>query len=258
MKLKLFLSTAILSGVMAVTASAAVSDVKAETRDGDAIKDWKKDTDQKTVLTVNPGDQFSVTVSDPGDYITVITYLEGDNVELGNDTILYVNQYAAESGDYTTEDTSYEVKYKVRNGLANGIYRLEVNSGNGTVETLWYKLGRSDLSGNVEGKLYAKYARYSDTQYSAGYKATYKGSDSSSGTKLNEIGFEIKYKNNGTISENALYRTVDLENFSTAGDVSYGMTINGITSINEIDNIIVTPYTQYSNTPTISSVTDAQ
>lgn len=256
MKFKLFLSTAILSGVMAVTASAAVSDVAATGRGGDAETNWTSDTDQKTVLTVNPGDSFSFKVKNPGDYVTVITYLEGSEDKLGNDTILYVNQYAAESGDYTSGATDFNVSYKVRSGLANGVYRLEVNSGSGSTEKFWYKLGRSDLSDTVDGKMYAKYAKFGDNNYSAGYKATYKGSDGTSGTKLNEIGFEIRYKNNGTVSQSAMYSKVTLDEFTTSGDVSYGMTVNGIESLEEIDNIVVTPYTIYSNTPAVSADTD--
>lgn len=256
MKFKLFLSTAILSGVMAVTASAAVSKVGADGRVGEAVTNWTSDTDQKTVLTVNPGDTFSFTVAEPGEYVTVITYIEGDNVTLGNDTILYVNQYAAESGDYEANAATFEVKYKVREGLANGVYRLEVNSGSGSTEKVWYKLGRSDLSDKVDGMLYAKYVKYSDTQYSAGYKATYKGCDGASNTKLDEIGFEIRYKNNGTVSSEAKYSKVDLDNFTTSGDVSYGMTVSGIDSFDEINNIVVTPYTVYSNTPTVSTDTE--
>lgn len=255
MKFKLFLSTAILSGVMAVTASAAVSDVAATGRNGGAVKNWTSDTDQKTVLTVNPGDTFSFNVATPGDYVTVITYLEGSEDKLGNDTILYVNQYAAESGDYVANAANFSVSYKVREGLANGVYRLEVNSGSGSTEKVWYKLGRSDLSGTVKDKIYAKYAKFGNS-YSAGYKATYKGSDGISGTKLDEIGFEIRYNNNGTVSSEAKYSKVDLNNFTTSGDVSYGMTVNGIESFEEIDDIVVTPYTIYSNTPAVSADTD--
>lgn len=255
MKFKLFLSTAILSGVMAVTASAAVSGVAATGRVGDAVTNWTSDTDQKTVLTVNPGDTFSFNVVTPGDYVTVITYLEGSEDKLGNDTILYVNQYAAESGDYTAEVDSFKVEYKVRSGLANGVYRLEVNSGSGSTEKVWYKLGRSDLSDTADGKMYAKYAKFGDN-YSAGYKATYKGSDGTSDTKLSEIGFEIRYNNKETDSKNAMYSKVNLNNFTTSGDVSYGMTVSGIESLDEINNIVVKPYTVYSNTPAVSADTD--
>lgn len=245
MKLKLFISTAVLTGILAVSASAAVTGVGADGRDGAAVDAAAIKADQKSVLTVNAGDLFKFTVNDPGEYITVITYLE--NGELGNDTILYVNQYE-QGTDYEAGAASKEISYKVRSGLANGIYRLEVNSGAETSEKLWYKLGRSDLvdeNGNVSAT-YAKSAQFNNT-FSAGYLAKYAGKNGN----LSGVGFSINKKlDDGSLSGESLTREVDLSNITAEGDVSYGMTIYGATSLEDFASVVVTPYATYNNLPT--------
>lgn len=244
MKLKLFISTAVLTGIMAVSASAAVTGVGADGRGGTAVDAATINADQKSVLTVNAGDQFKFTVNNPGEYITVITYLE--NGELGNDTILYVNQYE-QGTDYDAGAASKEISYKVRSGLANGIYRLEVNSGDATSEKLWYKLGRSDLvdaNGNVIAT-YAKSAQFNNT-FSAGYLAKYAGKNGN----LSSVGFSINKKlDDDKLSEKSITKEIALDNITAEGDVSYGMTIYGATSLDDFASVVVTPYATYSNLP---------
>lgn len=254
MKLKLFVLTAVLSGILAVSASAAVTgtgakDEKGVARYGSAAAEMTDETKQMDILNVNAGDIFSFTVSDPGDYITVITYLEGG--ELGNDTILYVNQYAARdeqnNGDYTKgQATTFE--YKVRSGLANGIYRLEVNSGNDKSEKLWYKLGRANLlneSGDVSTTYFIKKAF--GEKISVGYKATYEGTKN--GGYLSGAGFAIRKKTDEGLSKEALYSKLKDFNFKTEGNVTYGMTIYDIPSEQDLATIDVQPYVEYDNTP---------
>lgn len=250
MKLKLFILTAVLSGILAVSASAEVTGTGANGRDGEAVNATAINENQKDVLTVNAGDTFEFTVSNPGDYITVITYLE--NGELSNNTILYVNQYAAKDsqgiGDYTRGEAT-PITYKVRSGLANGIYRLEVNSGNDTSDKLWYKLGRSDLvdeNGNVT-TTYAKSGEFNGT-FSAGYKATYSGTSGSQ--YLKGAGFVIRnIKEDNSLSEESLVSELKLDNFKTAGDITYGMTIYGAENMSAFNGIDVQPYVEYDNTP---------
>ena len=248
MKLKLFILTAVLSGILAVSASAEVTNTGATGRDGTAVNAATINANQKDVLTVNAGDIFTFTVNNPGDYITVITYLEGG--ELGNDTILYVNQYAAGNpGDYAVGAASYKVTYKVRSGLANGIYRLEVNSGGETSDKLWYKLGRSDLV-NVNGEVTTTYAKSGEFngKISAGYKATYSGTSGSQ--YLKGAGFVIRnIKEDNSLSEESLVSELKLDNFKTAGDITYGMTIYGADDISAFNGIDVQPYVEYDNTP---------
>ena len=257
MKLKLFVLTAVLSGILAVSASAEVTDTGATGRDGTAVNAAEINANQKDVLTVNAGDTFEFTVNNPGEYITVITYLEGG--ELGNNTILYVNQYAAGNpGDYAVGAASYKVTYKVRSGLANGIYRLEVNSGGETSDKLWYKLGRSDLV-NVNGEVTTTYAKSGEFngKFSAGYKATYKGTSGSD--KVREVGFVIKRKlDDGSLSNESIPRDISLANMTIEGDVSYGMTIYGAGSLSDFDSVVVTPYAEYTNLPVDTTATDAQ
>ena len=257
MKLKLFVLTAVLSGILAVSASAEVTDTGATGRDGTAVNAAEINANQKDVLTVNAGDTFEFTVNNPGEYITVITYLEGG--ELGNNTILYVNQYAAGNpGDYAVGAASYKVTYKVRSGLANGIYRLEVNSGGETSDKLWYKLGRSDLV-NVNGEVTTTYAKSGEFngKFSAGYKATYKGTSGSD--KVREVGFVIKRKlDDGSLSNESIPRDISLANMTIEGDVSYGMTIYGADSLNAFDDVVVTPYAEYTNLPADTTAADAQ
>lgn len=250
MKLKLFVLTAVLSGILAVSASAAVTGTGATGRDGTAVGATAINADQKDVLTVNAGDIFTFTVSDPGDYITVITYLEGG--KLGNDTILYVNQYAAgdeNTGDYTKgQETTFT--YNVRSGLANGIYRLEVNSGKDISDKLWYKLGRADLVYGSDGNVtttYAKSGEFNGT-FSAGYKATYSGTSGSQ--YLKGAGFVIRnIKEDNSLSEESLVSKLKLDNFKTAGDITYGMTIYGAENMSAFNGIDVQPYVEYDNTP---------
>ena len=257
MKLKLFVLTAVLSGILAVSASAEVTDTGATGRDGTAVNAAEINANQKDVLTVNAGDTFEFTVNNPGEYITVITYLEGG--ELGNNTILYVNQYAAGNpGDYAVGAASYKVTYKVRSGLANGIYRLEVNSGGETSDKLWYKLGRSDLV-NVNGEVTTTYAKSGEFngKFSAGYKATYKGTSGSD--KVREVGFVIKRKlDDGSLSNESIPRDISLANMTIEGDVSYGMTIYGAGSLSDFDSVVVTPYAEYTNLPADTTAADAQ
>ncbi len=256
MKLKLFVLTAVLSGILAVSASAEVTDTGATGRDGTAVNAAEINANQKDVLTVNAGDTFEFTVNNPGEYITVITYLEGG--ELGNNTILYVNQYAAGNpGDYAVGAASYKVTYKVRSGLANGIYRLEVNSGGETSDKLWYKLGRSDLVNTVDGKLYTNYAKFGEKNYSAGYFATYKGTADSK--NLGKVGFIINRRlESGKLSDASIPSDIDLNNITIEGDVSYGMTIYGADSLNAFDDVVVTPYAEYTNLPADTTAADAQ
>lgn len=258
MKLKLFILTAVLSGILAVSASAEVTNTGATGRDGTAVNAATINANQKDVLTVNAGDIFTFTVNNPGDYITVITYLEGG--ELGNDTILYVNQYAAGNpGDYAVGAASYKVTYKVRSGLANGIYRLEVNSGGETSDKLWYKLGRADLVYGSDGDVTTTYAKSGEFngKISAGYKATYKGT--SNGDKVREVGFVIKRKlEDGNLSNESIPRDISLANMTIEGDVSYGMTIYGAGSLSDFDSVVVTPYAEYTNLPVDTTATDAQ
>ena len=260
MKLKLFVLTAVLSGILAVSASAAVTGTGATGRDGTAVDAAAINADQKDVLTVNAGDTFEFTVNNPGDYITVITYLEGG--ELGNNTILYVNQYAAKDsqgiGDYTKGEAK-TITYKVRSGLANGIYRLEVNSGGATSDKLWYKLGRADLDYGSVGDVTTTYAKSGNFngKFSAGYKATYKGT--SSGDKVQEVGFVIKRKlEGGSLSNKSIPRVISLANMTIEGDISYGMTIYGADSLSDFDSVVVTPYAEYTNRPVDTTATDAQ
>lgn len=262
MKLKLFVLTAVLSGILAVSASAEVTDTGATGRDGTAVNAAAINANQKDVLTVNAGDTFEFTVSNPGDYITVITYLE--NGELSNNTILYVNQYAAKDsqgiGDYTRGEAT-PITYKVRSGLANGIYRLEVNSGGETSDKLWYKLGRSDLV-DEDGKVTTTYAKSqtfnNETTASAGYLAKYNGAKGD--TNLKEVGFVIKRKidDQGTLSSDSITKPLDLSKITTEGDVSYGMTIYGADSLSDFDSVVVTPYAEYTNLPVDTTATDAQ
>lgn len=258
MKLKLFVLTAVLSGILAVSASAEVTDTGATGRDGTAVNAAEINANQKDVLTVNAGDTFEFTVSNPGDYITVITYLE--NGELSNNTILYVNQYAAKDsqgiGDYTRGEAT-PITYKVRSGLANGIYRLEVNSGNDTSDKLWYKLGRSDLVNTVDGKLYTNYAKFGEKNYSAGYFATYKGTADSK--NLGKVGFIINRRlESGKLSDASIPSDIDLNNITIEGDVSYGMTIYGAERLEDFDDVVVTPYAEYTNLPADTTAADAQ
>ena len=258
MKLKLFILTAVLSGILAVSASAEVTGTGANGRDGEAVNAAEINANQKDVLTVNAGDTFEFTVNNPGEYITVITYLEGG--ELGNNTILYVNQYAAGNpGDYAVGATNYKVTYKVRSGLANGIYRLEVNSGGATSDKLWYKLGRADLDYGSVGDVTTTYAKSGNFngKFSAGYKATYKGT--SSGDKVQEVGFVIKRKlEGGSLSNKSIPRVISLANMTIEGDISYGMTIYGADSLSDFDSVVVTPYAEYTNLPVDTTATDAQ
>lgn len=260
MKLKLFILTAVLSGILAVSASAEVTNTGATGRDGTAVNAATINANQKDVLTVNAGDIFTFTVNNPGDYITVITYLEGG--ELGNDTILYVNQYSAKDsqgiGDYT-KGAATTITYKVRSGLANGIYRLEVNSGGETSDKLWYKLGRADLVYGSDGDVTTTYAKSGEFngKISAGYKATYKGT--SNGDKVREVGFVIKRKlEDGNLSNESIPRDISLANMTIEGDVSYGMTIYGAGSLSDFDSVVVTPYAEYTNLPVDTTATDAQ
>lgn len=249
MKLKLFILTAVLSGILAVSASAEVTNTGATGRDGTAVNATAINANQKDVLTVNAGDTFEFTVTNPGEYITVITYLEGG--ELGNNTILYVNQYAAGNpGDYAVGAASYKVTYKVRSGLANGIYRLEVNSGGETSDKLWYKLGRADLVYGSDGDVTTTYAKSGEFngKFSAGYKATYSGTSGSQ--YLKGAGFVIRNKkDDNSLSEESLVSELKLDNFKTAGDITYGMTIYGAENMSAFNGIDVQPYVEYDNTP---------
>lgn len=251
MKLKLFILTAVLSGILAVSASAEVTNTGATGRDGTAVNAATINANQKDVLTVNAGDIFTFTVNNPGDYITVITYLEGG--ELGNDTILYVNQYSAKDsqgiGDYT-KGAPTTITYKVRSGLANGIYRLEVNSGGETSDKLWYKLGRADLVYGSDGDVTTTYAKSGEFngKFSAGYKATYSGTSGSQ--YLKGAGFVIRNKkDDNSLSEESLVSELKLDNFKTAGDITYGMTIYGAENMSAFNGIDVQPYVEYDNTP---------
>lgn len=104
-----------------------------------------------------PGDTIIFTVGSltVGDEVTLITYKNGDTPS--NSTVQYINQYTAEAA-------TQAIRYTIRSGLTQGIYKLEINGG-GTVSNFYYKVGdatvlalhNADRDGNSHGTFSSGY-----------------------------------------------------------------------------------------------------
>lgn len=138
----------VLCTVMAIccagSAFAATVDGNVEnSRNGNNI--LQTDVAEKTSMPCfRAGDTLNFKVSglSTGNQLTVISYKAGDGVDIGNETVQYIDQRTIDS----KEDT---IKYVIRD-IKEGIYKVSVKSGTDNIYSLYYKVGTPKV-GLVKG-----------------------------------------------------------------------------------------------------------
>ena len=193
--------------------------------------------------------QFDVTGLTENKYLTVVSYKMGSGVALGNDTIQYVNQYVIDSETKTIE-------YAVRENTAEGIYKLSINGNDKTnVINFYYKVGNPDVSmvfgDGTSYNVIEEYTTGGVTKYAVGFvaKAVLGSNEVSFGdVGVAELGF--KFTANGkevtqTLTEEQFNAIEQASMYAeTDGGVAfvYGVTIYGMTSMDEVNSIKAEAY----------------
>ena len=198
-------------------------------------------TEEGSLPGFRPGDilKFDVSNVTSGKQLTLISYKYGDNMELGNNTVQYINQY-------TLDADSKTIEYKVRD-IQEGIYNIVINANDGSkVATFYYKVGNPKLD-IIKGtdSTYFKSQQNSDGTYSIAFvaSATLGSNEVSFGdTGIETLGITVKQGENS--AKSAFSKNIDdvikdyWTNLETEGSLTfyYGLTVYNVPE-REINNI---------------------
>jgi len=196
--------------------------------------------------------QFDVDALTNENHLTVVSYKLGEDDNLNNATIQYVNQYKIDS-------ETKSIEYTVRENTEDGIYKISLN-GNDESEIInfYYKVGTPSVSMVVEDntKSYWNLSEYSvggPARYAVGFvaKAVIGSNDVSlSDVGISALGFKF------TVDGETVTQTLTQEQFDAIAEANkyaetdggiafvYGVTVYGIPSIEKVNAIVAEAYYQ--------------
>lgn len=199
-------------------------------------------TEEGSLPGFRPGDTLKFNVSNvtSGKQLTLISYKYGDNMELGNNTVQYINQY-------TLDANSKTIEYKVRD-IQEGIYNIVINANDGSkVATFYYKVGNPKVNIVTPGETstYYKSQKNADGTYSIAFigSATLGSNEVSFGdTGIETLGITVKHDKGSATS--AFSKNIDdvikvyWDSLETEGSLTfyYGLTVYNVPEA-EINNI---------------------
>lgn len=192
-----------------------------------------------------PGDvlNFEISGLTSGRILTLISYKSGTGIELGNDTIQYIDQQVVEGSSSTSEaaDAKYTVKYKIRD-IDEGIYKIAMNANDSTgVLSFYYKVGdpKIGLVKGTDDTPYYTMKQNSDGSYSIAFigKVSLGSNDVSlTDAGIKNVGFTFtgtgdntKKSHVSTLTANGLQEATNAK-IEAEGSITYyyGLTMYGV------------------------------
>lgn len=104
-------------------------------RNSNSLRDYNNNKSQ--LATYRPGDTITFTKGDQvfaaGDVVTFISS-KVDATDLNSATVMFIDQITVDSDNPT-------FSYKIRSGLADGVYKMDIKIGSAAVDSFYYMVG---------------------------------------------------------------------------------------------------------------------
>ena len=249
----------LISAILAATSIVCTTSSLAATSDGaltsasrNAVSIFETvETSTSSMPGFRGGDTISFDVSGltNDNHLTVVSYKLGEDAELSNANIQYVNQYKIDAVTKTIE-------YTVRDNTEEGIYKLSL-SGNDESEIVnfYYKVGNPTVSLVVDDSTkywnITEYPSGNTTKYAVGFVAKAvlgSGDVTLADMGVSELGFTFTADGKTVtqkLTPEQINAITDAQMYAeTDGGVAfvYGVTIYGIPSMDEVNAIEAEAY----------------
>ena len=196
-------------------------------RNSNALRDYSNEPKQLAVY--RPGDTITFTKGDQvfaeGDVVTMISS-KLDATDLTSATVMFIDQI-------TVDSASPSFEYKIREGLTEGIYKIDIKIGSAEVDSFYYSVADPKvqiLYTDEEETEQTTYVEWNDTTYY--FAAATIGTDKVMYEQAGVAGFGFVFDDYVDENGDPIPLTFDAAVFDEAQDTQeIGGTVNWIFSI---------------------------